>query len=153
MSNKHFNIIFVVDQSANEVFNAVCNISKWWTENVKGKSQSLNDEFTVQFEDMHFSRQRLIEVIPNKKIVWLVTDSKLSWLENKQEWTDTKIVFEIYNHDNRTQLRFTHIGLIPKAECYDDCSSAWTQYIRSSLFKLITTGKGHPEQMQHAIKQ
>src|SRR5688500_3620125 len=153
MSNKHFNIIFVVDQSANEVFNAVCNISKWWTENVNGKSLSLHDEFTVQFEDMHFSRQRLIEVIPSKKIVWLVTDSKLSWLENKQEWTDTKIVFEIYNHDNRTQLRFTHIGLIPKVECYDDCSSAWTQYIRSSLFKLITTGKGHPEQRQHAIKQ
>lgn len=153
MSNTHFNIIFVVDQSPNEVFNAIRNISKWWTENVNGKALSLNDEFTVQFEDMHFSRQRMIEVIPNKKIVWLVTDSKLSWLENKQEWTDTKIVFEIYNHDNRTQLRFTHIGLIPKAECYDDCSSAWTQYIRSSLFKLITTGKGHPEQTEHAIKQ
>jgi hypothetical protein len=153
MSNTHFNIIFVVDQSPNEVFNAIGNISKWWTENVHGKSLSLNDEFTVQFEDMHFSRQRLIEVIPSKKIVWLVTDSKLSWLENKQEWTDTKIVFEIYNHDNRTQLRFTHIGLIPKAECYDDCASAWTQYIRSSLFKLITTGRGHPEQRQHAIKQ
>ena len=152
MSNTHFNIIFVVDQSPNEVFNAIRNISKWWTENVNGKSLSLDDEFTVQFEDMHFSRQRLIEVIPSKKIVWLVTDSKLSWLENKQEWTDTKIVFEIYNHDNRTQLRFTHIGLIPKAECYDDCSSAWTQYIRSSLFKLITTGKGYPEQRQHAIK-
>jgi hypothetical protein len=153
MSNTHFNIIFVVDQSPNEVFNAIRNISKWWTENVNGKSLSLNDEFTVQFEDMHFSRQRLIEVIPNKKIVWLVTDSKLSWLENQQEWTDTKIVFEIYNHDNGTQLRFTHIGLIPKAECYDDCSSAWTQYIRSSLFKLITTGIGHPEQKQHAIRQ
>lgn len=153
MGNEHFNIIFVVDQPANEVFNAVCNISKWWTENVNGKSLSLNDEFTVQFEDMHFSRQRLIEVIPNKKIVWLVTDSKLSWLENKQEWTDTKIVFEIYNHDNRTQLRFTHIGLIPKVECYGDCSSAWTQYIRSSLFKLITTGKGHPERREHAIRQ
>jgi len=152
MSNTHFNIIFLVDQSPNEVFNAIRNISKWWTENVNGKSLSLHDEFTVQFEDMHFSRQRLIEVIPNKKIVWLVTDSKLSWLENKQEWTDTKIVFEIYNHDNRTQLRFTHIGLIPKAECYDDCSSAWIQYISSSLFKLITTGKGHPEQRQHAIK-
>jgi hypothetical protein len=148
MSNKNFNITFVVDQSASEVFDAVSNISKWWTENVKGNALTLNDEFTVQFEDMHFSKQRLIEVVPNKKAVWLVTDSKLSWLKNKQEWTGTKIVFEIYNLDNSTQLKFTHIGLNPEVECYHDCSNAWSQYIRSSLFNLITTGKGSPEQKQ-----
>jgi hypothetical protein len=148
MSNKNFNIAFAVDQSASEVFNAVTNVSKWWTENVNGNPLTLNDEFTVQFEDMHFSKQRLIEVVPNKKAVWLVTDSKLSWLKNKQEWTGTKIVFEINILDNRTQLQFTHIGLNPDVECYHDCSNAWSQYIRSSLFDLITTGKGSPEQKQ-----
>lgn len=148
MGNKSFNITFAVDQSASEVFNAVSNISKWWTENVNGNSVTLNDEFTVQFEDMHFSKQRLIEIVPNKKAVWLVTDSKLNWLKNKQEWTGTKIVFEISNLDKSTQLQFTHIGLNPEVECYHDCSNAWSQYIRSSLFNLITTGKGSPEQKQ-----
>lgn len=145
MSNKNFTSTFTVDQPANEVFNAVNNISKWWTENIKGNSQALNDEFTVQFEDIHFSKQRLTEVVPDKKIVWLVTDSRLNFLQNKQEWTGTKIVFEISGQENKTQLRFTHIGLSPDVECYNACTNAWSQYITSSLYKLITTGKGEPE--------
>jgi len=149
MSNNNFSTKFVVDQQADMVFDAVTNISKWWTENVKGNSLKLNDEFTVQFEDMHFSKQRVIEFVPNKKIVWLVTESRLSFLRNKEEWTDTKLVFEISENGNGTQLQFTHIGLIPDIECYNDCSNAWSYYISSSLFKLITTGIEQPEKKQH----
>lgn len=143
--NDNLNINFVVDQSTTEVFNAIGNISKWWTENVKGNSQKLDDEFTVQFEDKHFSKQKLIEVIPNKRVTWLVTDSKLSWLKNEQEWTGTRIVFEISSHGQGTQLHFTHIGLSPDVECYEGCSSAWSKYIRTSLFRLITDGQGQPQ--------
>ena len=148
MNNKNLEITFFVNQSANEVFNAVTNIEKWWTENVKGNAQKLNDEFTVQFEDIHFSKQQLVEVVPAKKIVWLVTESKLNWLNNKQEWTDTRIVFEMTDQGNGTQFQFTHIGVAPGVECYNGCSSAWNQYVGSSLFKLITTGKGQPEKKQ-----
>jgi len=148
MNNKNLQISFFVDQPANEVFNAVSNIAKWWTENVKGNAQKLNDEFTVQFEDIHFSKQQLVEVVPNKKVVWLVTESDLSWLKNKQEWTDTRIVFEMTDQGNGTQFQFTHIGVTPGVECYNGCTSAWNQYVASSLFKLITTGKGQPEKKQ-----
>ena len=145
MNNTSFTSTFTVDQPANEVFNAVNNISKWWTENMKGDSRALNDEFTVQFEDIHFSKQRLTEFVPDEKIVWLVTDSRLNFLQNKQEWTGTQIVFEISGQGNKTQLRFTHIGLSPDVECYNACTNAWSQYFSSSLYKLITTGKGEPE--------
>lgn len=145
MNNKNLHFTYQVDQSATEVFNAITNVSKWWTENLQGHSAALNDEFTVQFDDMHVSTQRLIEVIPNKKIVWLVTDSRLSWILQKDEWTGTKVVFEISNQGNKTQIEFTHIGLLPEVECYDGCADAWNQYVCASLFKLITTGKGQPE--------
>lgn len=148
MNNKNLVITVDVDQSPNEVFNAVCNVSKWWTEDLKGQTKKLNDEFTVRFEDIHYSKQRLIEVIPDKKIVWLITDSKLSFLQNQQEWTDTRIAFDISAHGDKTRLQFTHVGLVPDIECYKDCSNAWGYYISGSLAKLITAGKGQPEKIK-----
>lgn len=144
MSNKDLCITFTVDQSASEVFSAINNVSQWWTENIKGKSHALNDSFTVQFEDIHLSTQKLIEIVPDKKVVWQVTDSDLSFLKKRDEWTGTTIVFEIVPQGNQTTLVFTHIGLTPVIECFKDCSNGWNYYI-NSLFKLITTGEGHAD--------
>ena len=141
MNNKNLQISFFVDQSANEVFNAVSNIAKWWTENVKGNAQKLNDEFTVQFEDIHFSKQQLVEVVPNKKVVWLVVDAKLNFVANKKEWNGTRITFDIAKKGDKTQVRFTHAGLAPEHECYEDCSSAWDSLVKVNLRKLIVSGQ------------
>jgi hypothetical protein len=34
--------------------------------------------------------------------------------------------------------------LVPEYECYEVCNDAWTGYIKNSLYKLITSGKGEP---------
>lgn len=145
MDNQDYSITISANISLNDAFNSINHVSKWWTENFEGHSQKLTDEFTVRFGNMHYSKQRIIEFIPEKKIVWLVTDSNLSWLKDKHEWTNTKISFEITNRDNKTQIKFTHIGLVPAIECFIDCSNAWSQYIHQSLLSLMTTGKGHPD--------
>ena len=87
---------------------------------------------------------KLIEVIPNKKVVWLVMDNYFQFTKDKSEWNGNKIIFEITEKDNKTQLQFTQLGLVPEYECYDICQNAWSNYINNSLRSLITTGKGQP---------
>ena len=147
MTATNFTTTILVNQSPKEVFDAVNNVRGWWQGKIEGSTEKLNDEFTYRMEEIHFSKQKLVEVIPNKKVVWLVTDSNLNFVINKSEWTGTKISFEISENENKsdkykTQLRFTHVGLVPKIECYGGCSNAWSQLIEKSLFSLITTGKG-----------
>jgi hypothetical protein len=146
LQEEDFHKTITVNASAHEAFKSINSISHWWTEDLEGKSQKLNDEFTVHFGDVHVSKQKVVEVIPDKKVVWLVTDSNLNFVKDRQEWTGTKISFEIYEKDNKTEISFTHQGLVPRDECFDACSEAWTDYLENSLMNLISTGKGQPTQ-------
>ena len=146
MKNKSFSATLEVDQTPQEVFNAVRNVRGWWSgyysEEIKGDSKDLNDEFSFRAGDgVHYSKQKLIEVIPNKKVVWMITDSELNFLEKKDEWTGTKVIFDILPKGDKTQLVFTHDGLTPEVECYDACAPAWSQYIQNKLLPLIITNK------------
>ena len=144
MKQEDYSVSIVANVTAQEAFKSINSVTKWWTENLEGHSERLNDVFTVRFGDVHVSTQKLVEVIPNKKVVWLVTDSNLNFVKDKHEWTGTKISFEIFEKNNQTEIRFTHLGLVPKYECFDACSNAWGEYIQQSLLSLIRTGKGQP---------
>ena len=145
MENQDYHATITVSQTANEAFTAINSVSKWWTEKLEGSSEKLNDVFTVDFGDNNFVTHKLIEVIPDKKVVWVVTDCYLSWFNDKTEWKNTKMSFEISTTDNQTQINFTHIGLVPEVECFDTCRKGWDQYVKDSLLKLITEGKGQPQ--------
>jgi hypothetical protein len=138
MNTQDFSTTLLVDQTPAEVFNAINNVRAWWFGEIEGSTDKLNDEFTYQYRTFHYTKQKLTEVIPNKKIVWLVTESNLSFVEDKNEWTGTKIIFDIREKDNKTEVRFTHQGLVPKSECYNECSNAWSNIISYNLYKLIT---------------
>ena len=145
MNDQNYSATLTVSQSANEVYNKINSVSKWWSENLEGNSENLDDVFTIDFGNENFVTHKLIEVIANKKVVWLVTDCYLSWLKDKTEWTNTKMSFEIATQGNSTELRFTHIGLVPQVECYEMCVKGWDQYVKGSLFKLITEAEGTPQ--------
>ena len=142
METSNFTTTILVDNSKEEVFNAINDVRNWWQGEVEGRTDQLNAEFSYSVPGIHFSKQKIVEIIPNEKIEWLITDSKLSFVKDQTEWTGTKIVFEISDVNNKTQVRFSHLGLVPEFECYGDCSNAWGKLIQESLFSLITTGKG-----------
>jgi hypothetical protein len=144
MTASDFTTTILVDKSPKEVFNAINHVRGWWSEEIEGGTAQLNDEFTYHYEDVHKCRVRLIEVIPDKKVVWYVMENYFSFTKDKSEWQDTKIIFEISEKDNKTQISFTHKGVVPEYECFGICQNSWTQYLHQSLFNLITTGKGQP---------
>jgi hypothetical protein len=142
MKTSDFTTSFTVDQTPEEAFAAINNVAEWWQGEIKGTSAKLGDEFTYEYKPHHFSKQKVTEWIPGKKIVWLVTESKLNFLKDKTEWNGTKIIFEIGWSGKKTEVRFTHAGLSPDIECYGACSNAWTALVGNSLKSLITTGVG-----------
>lgn len=144
MNTPDFTTTILVDQSPKEAFDAITNVRGWWSEEVEGHTEKLNDEFDYHYQDIHRCKMKLIEVVPEKKMVWLVLDNYFKFTEDKSEWIGTKIIFDIEKKDNKTQIRFTHQGLVPEYECYDICVNAWTTYVEQSLFNLITKGKGEP---------
>jgi hypothetical protein len=144
MSKRDFNTTLLVDQAPREVFQAINNVRGWWSEEVEGNTNKLNDEFDYHFEDIHRCKIKLIEVVENEKVVWLVEENYFKFTEDETEWVGTKIIFNISRQDNKTQLKFTHQGLVPEYECFEICRDAWTTYIQKSLRDLITTGKGQP---------
>jgi hypothetical protein len=141
LASINFSSTFIINQKPLDVFNAINNVRGWWQGEIVGNTEKVDDEFSYQMKDVHFSKQKIIESIPNKKVVWLITDSKLKFV-NQTEWTGTRIVFDISEINGKTQVRFTHIGLVPEFECYGNCSWAWGELIQQSLHSLIATGKG-----------
>src|SRR5688572_16251499 len=129
---KNFSLTYTVNQSPEEVFNAINNPRSWWSEEIKGNTEKLNDEFCYQYKDVHRCKIRITESVPGKKVTWLVLDNYFSFTKDKSEWKDTTIVFEISKKGNKTQLQFTHVGLVPSYECYEACEDGWTQYIQGS---------------------
>jgi hypothetical protein len=144
MNEPDYTTTITVPASPEESFKNISNVSHWWTVCVEGGTEKLNDVFTVRFGET-FITLKISELIPGKKIVWLVIDCYKHWLRNKKEWIDTKIHWEISAEKNVTKIHFTHIGLVPGIECYNVCEKAWDCYVRESLFKLLTDGKGLPE--------
>lgn len=145
MENKDFSITFLVEQTPNEVFNAVNNVRGWWSEELEGSSENLNDEFTYRHSDIHYSKHKLIEFIPGEKVAWLTLDSKLTFVEKQNEWNGTTMIFEISKQDDKTKLHITHAGLVPAFQCFEGCSKGWTYYLQNSLLPLIITGQGKPD--------
>lgn len=136
MKQQNFSYSFKTPRPANEVFDLLLDAKQWWSglyeETIKGKSQKTGDEFTFKAGGgLHLTTQKLVELIPGKRIVWLVTKSELTFLNDPAEWEGTKIRFDLSADGKNTEVRFTHEGLSPEIECYGNCSSAWTGYLNN----------------------
>jgi hypothetical protein len=144
MINKNFQRTIEVHASAAEAFKKISQVNRWWAKNFSGSAEKQNDKFTVRFGDT-FVDFVIIEAIADKKVVWRVTDCNLHWIKAKKEWNNTEVVFDISSQKNKSIILFTHVGLVPGVECYDDCEAGWNSHLRESLADFINKGEGKPE--------
>jgi hypothetical protein len=144
MKNQDFTATISVERTPEEAFDAINNVRGWWSGNIEGGTEKLGDEFTYRYKDVHSCKIKIAELIPGKKVVWHVLDNRFNFTKDKNEWKGTDVIFEVSKKGNKTEVRFTHRGLVPEYECFDVCSNAWGSYINGSLRSLIATGQGHP---------
>lgn len=138
MRNQDFTTTIQVAQTPAEVYHTILNVRAWWSglfdESFEGTSEKMGDEFSfLAGGGVHHTRQKLVELVPDKKVVWQVTDANLSFVDKTDEWNNTRISFDISEEAGKTKIVFRHIGLVPEFECYDSCAPAWTQYIQEQL--------------------
>lgn len=151
MKDQNFSLTLTTDKTPADVFNAITNVRGWWSEEIKGNTAKLNDEFHYSYQDMHRCKIKLIEVVPDQKVVWQILENYFSFTQDKtEEWKDTIVNFEISSKGKQTELHFTHVGLVPEYECYSACTAGWTQYLTKSLVQLLSTGKGLPNAKEKA---
>jgi hypothetical protein len=144
MNIENYQSTITVNKPLEIAFSAVTTrISEWWAKNVKGNSSNIHDVFTVYFGKT-FGTFKVVDLVPNKRIVWYTIDCCLDIFQNKELWKYSTLVWDFVEDKDSTTINMTHIGLFPGKECYEDCKLGWDFYIKESLFTLLVKGKGFP---------
>jgi uncharacterized protein YndB with AHSA1/START domain len=146
MTAQSYTTTFTVEQSPREVFEAVTHPQGWWSTSIDGTATQVGDEFRYEVPGVHKTRVEIAEVVPDQRVTWRFHDNWLVFVEEQDEWDGTSATFEITPVAGGTELRFTHVGLVPQFECYEACAGpgGWGLFAAESLRELIVTGKGRP---------
>src|SRR3954470_5819928 len=149
MNEDSYTTTVAIERTPLEVFSAINDVRGWWSEEVVGDTDRVGAEYAYRGHDdadtvEHRAHIRVEELVPGERVVWRVLDNYMSFIDDQSEWAGTEIRFELAEAAGGTELRFTHVGLVPAYECFDVCQDAWGLYIRSSLPSFATTGQGAP---------
>jgi len=128
--------LFHIDTPRDKVFNAISTIeglSNWWTVDTVGEA-SLNGEIQFNFGTFIGPKMKVVEIVPNEKVVWECIESEHGWVGNK-------LTLALDENDGKTRVRFTHIGFPEQDDFYAICSFSWGRYLES-LRQYCQTGKG-----------
>lgn len=141
-SSSDLALTFRVPQRPMDAYQAINRVKDWWIGEVEGASHAVGAVFTYQYKPYHRTVQQVVELVPGERVVWKVLESAIHFVKHPEEWKGTTLVFDIEEKGGETEVRFTHVGLTPKLECFGNCSSGWRHYVEISLPSLIREGRG-----------
>ncbi|HKQ68773.1 MAG TPA: SRPBCC domain-containing protein [Polyangiaceae bacterium] len=116
-----------------QALSTVDGLSGWWTSTTSGESAHGK---TLEFRfGKHVSPMRVEELEANRRVVWRS--------EEKSEWLDTRITFELSEDAGRTTLLFGHRAWKDGTPFFAHCSMKWATFLLS-LREYAETGHGRP---------
>lgn len=118
----------------------------WWTSDCTIDPIQVGSVNTFRF-DPTYTVMKVIEFIPNKKVVWECVDHHFvnPDLNHYDEWVGTRLIFQLdEKQDKTTDLKFIQEGLTPAMECFSICENRWHYYLGESLKSYLETGLGAP---------
>ena len=128
--------------SAAEALQKISEVAGWWGVTFEGSAAKQGDHFTIKMGPEAWFNYTVTQLVPGKKVVWHVDDCYMPWYEDKTEWKNHDMVFDLAEVDGQTQVTFTHVGLVAGIACFKDCVPGWTHWITRSLLSYFNTGQG-----------
>jgi uncharacterized protein YndB with AHSA1/START domain len=143
MEQNSFRKGIAVNMGAGEVISRIGNVTGWWGVSCSGSTERPGDAFVIRMGGDSFFNCTVAELVPGRRLVWLVTDCNMPWYSDRKEWKGTRMIFDLQAHGGGTKVTFTHEGLTADVECYRDCAAGWSHWIGTSLAAYLDTGKGN----------
>ena len=144
MAQQDYSSSITANITAQQAAERISRVPDWWSGAFSGASDKVGDTFKLDWGKT-FVDFVVEESIPAKKIVWRVTNCNLDFVQDKKEWKDTRVAFEITSEGSATRVTMTHAGLRPDVECYTACKTGWDFYILESLQNLLRENRGFPD--------
>lgn len=141
-ATENFSTSIITDIAPAEALQKISRIADWWGVGFEGSAEQQGNQFVIKMGAEAWFNFTVSELIPGKKVVWHVDDCYMPWYDDKTEWKDHNMLFELSETDDQTQLTFTHEGLVAGIACFKDCVPGWTHWITRSLLSYFNTGQG-----------
>lgn len=84
MENENYKTIITVSEDAVTSFNAIQNFRAWWSEEIEGPTDKIGESFIYHYKNVHWCKLKLIEEVPNQKLVYLVVDNKFNFTKDER---------------------------------------------------------------------
>jgi uncharacterized protein YndB with AHSA1/START domain len=116
---------FPIKAPAREVFLAVSSpsgLDAWWTKSSSGVAE-LGAGYELFFGPGYDWRARVSRCTPNAVF-------ELELILAEDDWTGTRIAFDLEERDGATQVSFAHLGWPESNEHFRVSSFCWAMYLR-----------------------
>ncbi len=127
-----------VKATPRQVYDALATrdrLAGWWTSDTQGRTEA-GGVIHFRFGDRGFIDTKVLELKPEQRVVWEVTDGPA-------EWIGTRIIWALAPEGAGTTIRFMHQGWREQVDFMGHCSTKWATFLMS-LKAMLETGKGAP---------